>query len=184
MAGADTLAALAGAGAEDLRPHLDHLVDRGDATFMEPRSMWLLSAEGRDAHGPALTEAVAGLDLGGLPYDEFLTINDAFKQLCTDWQLRDGQPNDHSDADYDAAVVARLGLLDDEAQPVVSAMGAGVPWMSGYADRLAAARQRLEAGDPKALTGVMCDSYHDIWMELHEDLILTKGIDRAAEGSF
>jgi len=30
----------------------------------------------------------------------------------------------------------------------------------------------------------MCGSYHDVWMELHEDLILTLGIDRAAEGSF
>ena len=28
-------------------------------------------------------------------------------------------------------------------------------------------------------TGVMCGSYHDAWMELHEDLILTQGIDRA-----
>ncbi|MFT7503790.1 MAG: hypothetical protein ACI91Q_002603, partial [Gammaproteobacteria bacterium] len=27
-------------------------------------------------------------------------------------------------------------------------------------------------------------SYHDAWMELHEDLILTQGIDRSAEGSF
>ena len=30
----------------------------------------------------------------------------------------------------------------------------------------------------------MCNSYHDVWMELHEDLILTLGIDRAKEGSF
>ena len=33
-------------------------------------------------------------------------------------------------------------------------------------------------------TGVMCGSYHDVWMELHEDLILTLGVDRAKEGSF
>jgi hypothetical protein len=30
----------------------------------------------------------------------------------------------------------------------------------------------------------MCRSHHDVWMELHEALILTNGIDRAAEGSF
>jgi len=30
----------------------------------------------------------------------------------------------------------------------------------------------------------MCSSYHDIWMELHEDLIFLQGIDRTAEGSF
>jgi len=33
-------------------------------------------------------------------------------------------------------------------------------------------------------TGVMCGSFHDIWMELHEDLMLLQGIDRAEEGSF
>ena len=36
----------------------------------------------------------------------------------------------------------------------------------------------------RRLTGVMCGSYHDVWMELHEDLILTQGIDRVSEGSF
>ena len=29
----------------------------------------------------------------------------------------------------------------------------------------------------------MCGSDHDVWMELHEDLILTQGIGRAEEGS-
>jgi pyruvate,orthophosphate dikinase len=184
MAGIDGVSTLAGAPPEVVRPHLDALVERGDATFMEAREMWLLSGEGREAHGPALAQAVSDLDLDSIPYERFLAINDTFKQLCTDWQLRHGEPNDHSDADYDRAVVARLGALDDEAQPVVAAIGAAVPWMAGYAARLGGARERVEGGDPKALTGVMCDSYHDIWMELHEDLILTKGIDRAAEGSF
>ncbi len=30
----------------------------------------------------------------------------------------------------------------------------------------------------------MCESFHDIWMELHEDLIVMLRIDRVAEGSF
>ena len=42
----------------------------------------------------------------------------------------------------------------------------------------------MQAGDHHLFTGVMCGSYHDVWMELHEDLILTLGIDRAKEGSF
>ncbi len=184
MAGLETAAGLTGLDPDVLRPHLDALVERGHATFMEPRAMWLLSAEGREAHAPMLAEIAGGLDLDAIPYDTFLGLNDAFKQLCTDWQLRDGEPNDHADADYDAGIVARLGQLDDEAQPVAEAIGGVVPWMAGYRSRLTAARQRVEAGDPKGLTGVMCDSYHDVWMELHEDLILTKGIDRAAEGSF
>ena len=184
MADAEAVAALAGTDGNTIRAHLDALVEQGAATYMEPRGMWLLGADGREAHGPALEAAVAGLDLDAMPYDEFMALNAGFKQLCTDWQMRDGEPNDHADADYDAGIIARLSGLDDEAGPVVEAIGAVVPWMAGYRSRLSAARQRVESGDPKALTGVMCDSYHDIWMELHEDLILTQGIDRAAEGSF
>jgi hypothetical protein len=30
----------------------------------------------------------------------------------------------------------------------------------------------------------MCSSFHDIWMELHEDLILLQGVERSAEGSY
>jgi hypothetical protein len=39
-------------------------------------------------------------------------------------------------------------------------------------------------GERNLFTGVMCGSYHDVWMELHEDLILTLRIDRTSEGSF
>ena len=34
-----------------------------------------------------------------------------------------------------------------------------------------------------AVAKPLSGSYHDVWMELHEDLILTQGIDRAEEGS-
>jgi hypothetical protein len=27
----------------------------------------------------------------------------------------------------------------------------------------------------------MCESFHDVWMELHEDLITLQGIDRSLE---
>ena len=46
----------------------------------------------------------------------------------------------------------------------------------------------LSSACPRAngtlFTGVIKNSYHDIWMELHEDLLSILGIDRAVEGSF
>ncbi|MEM7274971.1 MAG: PEP-utilizing enzyme, partial [Actinomycetota bacterium] len=176
-------AAICGCVEDDARSVLDGLTSDGAAQYMEPRQMWLITADGRTAHAPALAEVVGPLDLDAMPYQTFLGLNDEFKQLCTDWQLRGGEPNDHTDADYDAQILDRLVDLDDRAQPIVAAIGDVVGWMGRYGPRLRAARERLVTGDPKALTGVMCDSYHDIWMELHEDLILTQGIDRAAEGS-
>jgi len=31
---------------------------------------------------------------------------------------------------------------------------------------------------------VRCESFHDVWMELHEVLIVLQRINRVAEGSF
>ncbi len=59
-----------------------------------------------------------------------------------------------------------------------------LPRMARYNDRLASAAERVGNGEIKQFTGVMCESFHDIWMELHEDLIVLQRIDRAAEGSF
>ena len=166
---------------------LTHLADNGYTQFRENRGLWQLTADGRVAHAEHLAADLEGLDvsavLGG-PYEAFLSSNSQFKELCGDWQLRNGEPNDHSDEAYDAAVVERLTTLHDEALPVVASMGEGLMRMGPYANRLVEVLVKVQAGETKMFTGVMCGSYHDVWMELHEDLILSQGIDRSAEGSF
>jgi hypothetical protein len=117
-------------------------------------------------------------------YAGYLELNVEFKSLCGDWQLRCGTVNDHTDADYDAAVVARLADLDGRAQPILVSMAGVLDRLAFYGPRLCSSIGRLQSGESNMFTGVMCGSYHDAWMELHEDLILTQGIDRSAEGSF
>ena len=56
--------------------------------------------------------------------------------------------------------------------------------LSPYVPRLESTCAAVVSGQTNMFTGVMCGSFHDVWMELHEDLILSQGIDRAAEGSF
>ena len=80
--------------------------------------------------------------------------------------------------------MARLVDLNEEAAPIVAQMGDVLARLAPYGPRLARTCRLVVAGETKMFTGVMCGSYHDVWMELHEDLILTQGIDRAAEGSF
>ena len=108
----------------------------------------------------------------------FLELNDEFKQLCTDWQLRDGAPNDHTDATYDGDCATGSSRLHDASLPVIEAMAATVPRMARYSARLARAVERVADGETNRFTGVMCESYHDVWMELHEDLIVMLRIDR------
>lgn len=187
FASVDTVAEMTGLANDDIELHLTQLADSGFTQFRENRGLWQLTAEGRAAHSEHLAADVAGVDLTsalGAHYEAFLTSNSEFKELCGAWQLRDGAPNDHSDAVYDAQVVERLGELHERALPSVASMGDSLQRMAPYATRLADVLDKVRGGEVKMFTGVMCGSYHDVWMELHEDLILTQGIDRSAEGSF
>ena len=60
----------------------------------------------------------------------------------------------------------------------------GHPWpgigTGAVARRLSAALEKVHGGDTAAFARPMYDSYHDIWMELHQDLLLTSGHQRGA----
>ena len=183
----DTLADMVGLDAADVQGHLDEFEGAGQAQFREARSLWQLTPDGRAAHVDQLAADLDGVDAPaalGSAYQRFLVSNAEFKELCSAWQVRDGEPNDHSDSTYDADVLGRLGALHDGVTPIVDEMGGVLDRLAPYSNRLQASLGRLRSGETNMFTGVMCGSYHDVWMELHEDLILTQGIDRSAEGSF
>ena len=186
FARADTLAEMIEIDADVVEGHLHSMVESEWAMFREARSLWQLTPQGRAAHVDALAADLQGLDLGALGshYDDFLGLNVDFKELCGEWQLRDGEINDHTDQSYDSAVIGRLCELDAAARPVVAAMSGVIGRLGSYVPRLESTCQSVLGGRHDLFTGVMCGSFHDVWMELHEDLILSQGIDRAAEGSF
>jgi hypothetical protein len=128
----------------------------------------LLAAERRDADPAALAAA----------YDEFRSINTEFKALVTAWQLKDGQPNNHEDADYDAAVLARLAGVHQRVISIVATVTAQLPRLSSYPAKLGAALDRVNSGEISWLTRPLIDSYHTVWFELHEELILAVGLTR------
>ncbi len=167
--------------------HLGALQSDGHSQFREKGGLWQLTPSGRQLHGEGL-EADASQPgfREGLAerYPTFLELNEAFKALCGDWQLRDGAPNDHGDPAYDREVISRLVTLNDQAGRVTDHFGGVAERFDGYSGRLERTAQAVVAGEQQMFTGVMCGSYHDVWMELHEDLLLTQSIDRAAEGSF
>lgn len=187
FAKADTIAEVADLPVAVVDKHLQALLAREWAVYREVRELWQLTPLGREEHRIALAEDVAGVDLGsslGGPYEAFLVLDERFKALCGDWQLRAGEPNDHSDEVYDGDVIGRLVAIDTAVRPVVASMGDVLGRFAPYGPRLERACRRVAGGETNMFTGVMCGSYHDVWMELHEDLILTQGLDRAAEGSF
>lgn len=105
-------------------------------------------------------------------YEKFLAPNAEFKQLTTDVQLGNIQSE---------AIGAAFEGIHGEVVAVLEELSAVNPRFSRYEHRLGAALERYEGGDVDALARPMSGSYHDIWMELHEDLLATIGRERSAE---
>jgi hypothetical protein len=114
-------------------------------------------------------------------YDEFRSVNREFKSLVSQWQLRDGKPNDHADADYDAAVLSRLDDVHRSVLPILASASAQLPRLDAYSAKLSAALDKMHAGDAVWLARPMIDSYHTVWFELHEELIGAAGLTREDE---
>jgi hypothetical protein len=113
-------------------------------------------------------------------YEAFLPVNGRLKDLCTRWQLRAQEPNDHTDAGYDAGVVSELVALHMEATAFLEPAAQALARLGRYPVRLGAALERVLAGEVAAFTRPLSDSYHDVWMELHQDLLISLGRTRDA----
>lgn len=115
-------------------------------------------------------------------YEAFRTMNREVLQVCTDWQVRPGGAlNDHTDAAYDWSVIDRLEAIDDRVGPLVRRLAGADVRFGGYRERLRAARRLVVDGERDWLTSPRVDSYHTVWMELHEDLLAALGLERQAE---
>ena len=142
-----------------------------------------LAPAGREAHA-AWARLTPGSEEEGVArnaYERFLVFNVEFLRICTDWQLKPGnQPNDHTDAAYDFKILERLDRLDERAGTLVEALGKTVPRFAGYRQRLTDALDKI-SDDRAWLASPRCDSYHTVWMQLHEDLLSAVGVNRADE---
>jgi hypothetical protein len=146
-------------------------------------SGWILTPDGRAAHAGLLAEELAERGCRSeveVANEAFVALNEPFKQICTRWQLQpDNSSNDHSDAAYDAAVVADLERLHPQAVAVTAALAEFLPRFGHYEPGFTAALARLRNGDTRALAAPLAASYHDYWMELHQDLLSTLGRERS-----
>jgi pyruvate,orthophosphate dikinase len=135
----------------------------------------LISAD-REAWGSEAAEA--GLD-GFIPLDQRMKV------VVTAWQMRqvDGEPvmNDHEDEEYDAGVLADFAALAADAGEWIAPLAAGLARLDAYRVRLEQAAAKVAGGDHEYIASPRIDSYHNVWFELHEDLILLAGRTREAE---
>jgi hypothetical protein len=173
---AAAVAELLGASEADVQAALDAVVAEGmamaakGAFMLTPKGQQMLATEypGRFGALRADPECAAG-------YARFELVNSELKALITDWQTMDVAgsrvPNDHSDREYDAAVIDRLGGLHERAEPVLAALASRLARLGRYHARLDHALDQAEGGRIEFVSGAKIDSYHTVWFELHEDLL-------------
>ena len=174
------LAATLGEDPADIAATLAQLTAAG--LLVEGKTL-RISPEGRERLNALLAEERSGVDQSVLAkaYDEFRAINNEFKALVSDWQIKDGQPNSHDDPEYDGAVLKRLDNVQQQVLPVIATVTTLLPRLSAYGAKLSSALTKVQAGDSTWLARPIIDSYHTVWFELHEELIVASGLTREEE---
>ncbi|WP_326837088.1 MarR family transcriptional regulator [Amycolatopsis rhabdoformis] len=183
LASDPVLRAITGLPEPEVTAEVAALVEEGLAVRREGRLAGTMpTPAGRAAHPDLLAADVEGsAEALSAAYEAFLPVNGEFKRVCSAWQLRpSGEPNDHTDAGYDAGVVEALAEVHTKVTGLVDTLSVAAGRFGTYPGRLAGALERVRAGDSAAFARPMADSYHDIWMELHQDLLLSAGRERSA----
>ncbi|MCY4194862.1 MAG: MarR family transcriptional regulator [bacterium] len=187
MADVDGLTQAAGGSSDQITAVLEALEERGWVRYRDGKRSkgWMLQAQGRaEAERLAVAEMESSGQRGAVLdlYGAFKLLDPELKRVCTDFQIRGDQVmNDHTDPDYDAEVIARLAAVNQRVQPILTGLADALDRFGHYAPRLDFALSRVAAGDLDWFTKPSLDSYHEVWFELHEDLLVTLGLDRAAE---
>ncbi|TPQ21624.1 hypothetical protein [Streptomyces sporangiiformans] len=115
-------------------------------------------------------------------YEAFLPVNRKIREVCTAWQCRpDGSANDHTDTVYDAEVRESLEDVHEAIQPVLRRLERVLAGSGRYMTGLDEALDRFDDGAVEWLASPLCDSYHTVWMRLHQELLLVLGISRAQD---
>jgi pyruvate,orthophosphate dikinase len=176
-----------GSSAEAARAAADGLVADGLANAVS--GAFRLTDSGADRHRALLDAERGALGADRIDgwFEAFVELDRRVKAIITAWQVREDAPgpepvlNDHADATYDRAVLERLAAIARDADAWLDQLAPVAPRFARYRRRLDDAAANAAAGDQRFVASPRVDSYHGVWFELHEDLILLAGRSRADE---
>lgn len=157
---------------------VERIVLANEAYFRATPRGFILLPGGREWLLRELQAEVANANAPGLEqvYQEFLALNQRFKQLVSEWQVR----RDDGSGDW-KALVGSMDTLHRDFLPLVERTSSEIPRLSPYTVRFEAAVQAMRDGDTTMLAAPIKDSYHTVWFEFHEELITLTGRDRGTE---
>jgi predicted transcriptional regulator len=115
-------------------------------------------------------------------FEEFENIyNMKFKHLATAWQVKivNGRPvvNDHSDPEYDSAILNQVLDLHKNVLSTLKVIAGAIPMFRIYIERLDDAAKKMKE-NPREYFIRNEDSYHNVWFELHENVLRLWGRER------
>ncbi|WP_448639865.1 hypothetical protein [Geodermatophilus sp. URMC 63] len=152
-------------------------------------SGWSLTDAGR-AEGErrlaAELDVLGARDVVADVHARFRPLNRRFGAACTDWQLRPTRldplaANDHTDWRWDERVLRTLASAGADLTGLCAELSGRLTRFGGYAGLYAAALRRVDAGERGWVDGHDRDSLHLVWIQFHEDLLATLGVERGTD---
>jgi hypothetical protein len=152
----------------------------GGLIFVSPVGC-MLTEDGQARHAELLEAERAEVDLDAVRalYERFLAVNQATKSKCAAWQ-------NLADDDVDGRFVIATDLQEilERVSTTITRTSTHLPRFAAYPPRLEGALDKVLEGQSEFLTSPKVESFHNVWMECHEDYLVTLGISREEEGSF
>lgn len=151
--------------------------------------MFQLTADGKALGNEmmALDRREWGEDNAAAALEALVPFDQRMKDIVTGWQMREFKGrqilNDHTDAAHDAAVLEAFDALHRDSSDWLRSLSEGLPRLVAYTTRLQRAADLVRDGNHDYLASPRVDSYHTVWFELHEDLILLAGRTREEEAA-
>jgi hypothetical protein len=191
VAGPDSVASATGLATADVMALLDELAALGLVERREGLlSGWTLTPAGRQEHDRLVADELTLVGARSTVedgYHGFLRLNPGVLDACSRWQVRDVNGrmvrNDHGDSRYDDAVVRDLSTALRNVRPVGARLAEVLERFEPYAPQLEQAMEKVRSGDGDYVAKPVIPSFHTVWFEMHEDLLVTLGLDRSSEAT-
>lgn len=155
-----------GCDVDGARACVTELVVRGAAAPVATApGCFTLTDAGRAALGRAL--AAEAIDRGALAsvYERFLGVDRTLKGAITAWQLAPEPRKPVARDDVLTVAATAGGVAADVARTA--------PRFAPYPRRIADAAAAIATGNASFVANPRVDSLHQVWFELHEDLLVT-----------
>jgi hypothetical protein len=153
------------------------------------RRGWSLTDHGRSEDERLLAaelDAAGAREVATAAHGAFLPLNRRLGTVCTRWQIRPRPgdalaANDHTDWGWDESVLRSLAALGEGLQRVLAPLVGALPRFDGHATRYRAALAHVDRGERSWVDAPDRASCHLVWLQVHEDLLATLGVERGTD---